>query len=185
VSFHESDDYLVQQAVSGDGTAFAQLYDQCVDRVYRHVFYRVSDHADAEDITQECFTRAWKAIGRYRSTGAPFVAWLIAISDRLAVDHYRKHKRLIRQDAEYPEPPDRSSADPAEQAEIDFEASMVREAVMKLNGVKQRVVLMYFIDGFSHREIAGHLGKSEGAVRVIQYRALADLRRWLAGEQSE
>jgi RNA polymerase sigma-70 factor, ECF subfamily len=182
VSFQESEDYLVQRAANGDRSAFARLYDDCVDRVYKHVFYRVSDHADAEDITQECFTRAWKAIGRYRSTGAPFVAWLIAISDRLAVDHYRKHRNLVTQDAEYRDPPERGLADPAEQAEVNFEGSRVRKAVMRLGGDKQRVVLMYFIDGFSHREIARHLKKSEGAVRVIQYRALADLRRWLAPE---
>jgi RNA polymerase sigma-70 factor, ECF subfamily len=185
VSFHESEDYLVQQAIAGDAAAFATLYDICVDRVYKHVFYRVSSHADAEDITQECFTRAWKAIGRYKKTGAPFVAWLIAISDRLAVDHYRKRRKLVQQDAEYFEPLEGSSLDPADQVEMDFEAGVVRKAVMRLGGDKQRVVLMYFIDGLSHREIARHLSKSEGTVRVIQYRALADLRRMLAGEQRQ
>jgi RNA polymerase sigma-70 factor (ECF subfamily) len=182
LSFYESEDYLVQQAVTGDASAFAKLYDICVDRVYKHVFYRVSNPADAEDITQECFTRAWKAVGRYKNTGAPFVAWLIAISDRLAVDQYRKRRKLVQQDAEYFEPLEGNAADPADQAEMDFEAGLVRRAVMRLGRDKQRVVLMYFIDGFSHREIARHLNKSEGTVRVIQYRALADLRRMLAGE---
>jgi RNA polymerase sigma-70 factor, ECF subfamily len=92
---HDSEDYLVQQANKRDRAAFSVLYERCVDRVYRHVYYRVSNHDEAEDITQEAFVRAWKAIDKYKKTGAPFVTWIITIAGNLVIDHYRKQKRVV------------------------------------------------------------------------------------------
>jgi len=74
--------------------AFTSLYERCIDRVYRHVYYRVSNHDEAEDITQEAFVRAWKAIDRYKRTGAPFVSWVITIAGNLIIDHYRKQQKV-------------------------------------------------------------------------------------------
>jgi len=178
VSIHESEDYLVQQAVKRDRAAFSSLYDSCFDRVYRHVYYRVSNHADAEDITQEVFARAWKSIDKYEKTGAPFVAWLIAIASHLITDHYRSQLKAARIGEEYRNSPNQV-IDPEEQAELNFNNALVKQAVLKLKGDKQRVILMRFIDGFSYEEIARALNKSENAVRVTQYRALVELRRLL------
>lgn len=173
---HKSEDNLVRQAVGRDKAAFGELYDSCVDRVYRHVFYRISNHADTEDITQETFIRAWKAIDRYRRTGAPFVAWLITIADHLIADHYRSRRRSVQTAEERGNTVDHQIVDPQEKAGADFDNTAIRGAVLKLRGDKQKVILMHFIDGFSYREIARALNKSEGAVRVIQHRALEELR---------
>lgn len=175
----ESEDKLVQQAVKRDQAAFTTLYESCIDRVYRHVYYRVSNHTDAEDITQEVFIKAWKAIDKYKRTGAPFVAWLITIAGHLVIDHYRSQRKTISIDDVVEEVPDNKVSDPGALAETDFNNAIIKEAVLKLNGDKQRVILMHFIDGFSYEEIARALNKSEGAIRVIQYRALGDLRSLL------
>jgi hypothetical protein len=89
-----SEPALVDAAIAGDGTAFAALYDLHLDRVYRHVYYRVGNRADAEDLTQQVFLQAWRAIGRYRRTAAPFIAWLLTIAHNAIVSHYRKAREL-------------------------------------------------------------------------------------------
>ncbi len=176
---HESEDYLVEQAIKRDRAAFTALYERCIDQVYRHVYYRVSNHDYAEDITQETFVKAWKAIDKYKRTGAPFVTWLITIAGHLVIDHYRSRQNTTNIDDVVEEVPDKQVSDPQALAEANFNSAIIKEAVLKLNGDKQRVILMHFIDGFSYEEIARALHKSEGAVRVIQYRALGDLKRLL------
>jgi len=173
---------LVERAVQRDRAAFTALYDKCVDRIYRHVYYRVPNKGDAEDITQEVFIRAWKAINRYKRTGAPFVAWLFAIAHNLVADYYKTRKESI--------PLDESRAaggsdetNPEAMTEASLNRSYIRDAVSKLKGDKRKVILMRFIDGFSYGEIARTLNKSEGAVRVVQHRALNDLRRMLTGSE--
>jgi len=174
----ESEDLLIQQAVKGDRAAFAALYDKYVDQVYRHVYYRVSNQSDTEDITQEVFIKAWKAINRYKKTGAPFVAWVFTIAHNLIVDYYKTRKRFVSL-----EKAKASSASDETNPEVMTEASLnrsyIRSVILKLKGDKQKVILMRFIDGFSYAEIAKTLNKSEGAVRVIQHRALNDLRHML------
>jgi len=177
-----SEPELVARAIQRDRTAFTALYERCVDQVYRHVYYRVSSHTDAEDITQEVFVRAWKAIHKYKSTGTPFVAWLTIIAGNLIIDHYRRQQKVVMTN-EIPEnQPDQQILEPEKQAEVDFTKAIIKKAVLKLKGDKQRVILMHFIDGLSYKEVAKALNKSEGAIRVIQYRALSDLRRWLKRE---
>ena len=171
----ELEDSLVKQAVQRDRVAFANLYDMYVDQVYKHVYYRVANRADVEDITQEVFIKAWKAIDKYKRTGAPFVAWLIAIARNLIADHYKAKKRLVSlEQAEVAI--SNAETNPEAITEASLNQSYVRNAILKLKGDKQKVILMHFIDGFSYGEIAKVLNKSEGAVRVIQYRALNDLR---------
>jgi RNA polymerase sigma-70 factor (ECF subfamily) len=182
VSVRDSDDYLVEKAVERDRASFTALYERYVDRIYRHVYYRVSNHADAEDITQEVFTRAWKAIGKYKKTGAPFAAWLITIAGNLVVDHYKPRQKMPVTDGRNDKVPGYLVSDPAGMAETSFSNALVKKAVLNLKGDKQKVIMMHFIDGFSYEEIARALKKSEGAVRVIQYRALNDLRKMLARE---
>jgi RNA polymerase sigma-70 factor (ECF subfamily) len=176
---HDSEDYLVQQAIKRDRAAFTALYERCIDRVYRHVYYRISNHDEAEDITQEAFVKAWKAIDKYKKTGAPFVTWIIAIAGNLVIDHYRREQKVfVTDEIEKISEKDMGNQipGPEKQAEMNFDNAMIKKAVLKLSGDKQSVILMHFIDGLSYEEVAHALNKSEGAVRVIQYRALSDLR---------
>lgn len=148
-----------------------------VDRIYRHVYYRVSNVTDAQDLTQEVFFKAWQAIGRYKITSSPFPAWLMRISHNLIIDFYRKRKNTVYLDNDLPIAD--TAKTPQQAAETAFDQQQLRRVILQLPEDQQQVILLRFIEGFSYTEIAASLGKSEGAVRVIQHRALAKLRGML------
>jgi len=162
-------DLLIEGAVGGDADAFGRLYDMYVDRVYRHVYYRVGNIKDTEDLTQQVFLRAWQAIGKYKKTSSPFLAWLMRISHNLVIDFYRSKK-------------DKDSS-PERVAEAEFDQQQLRRTILQLPGEQQKVILMSFIEGFTYDEIASSLGKSKGAIRVILHRALKKMRHMLEEEK--
>jgi len=164
--------YLLQQAVRRDRTAFSTLYDLHVDRVFKFVFYWLPSQPDAEDITQEVFVRAWRSIDKYKVSGAPFIAWLITIARNLVNGHYRSAKKFVPLDDMDPA----GDSNPQREAEVNYTRDYVREAVLKLKGDKQAVIQMRFISEMSYEEVAKAMNKTEGTVRVLQYRALKELK---------
>ena len=172
LEYSNSEDYLLQQAVRRDRSAFSTLYDLHIDRVYKFVFYWLPSQADAEDITQEVFVRAWRSIDKYRVSGSPFIAWLITIARNLVNSHYRAAKKLVPLDDIDPV----ADSNPQTEAEMNFTRGYVRDAIMKLKGDKQAVIQMRFISDMSYEEIAKAMNKKEGAVRVLQCRALKELK---------
>ena len=168
-------DLLVDRAKGGDGDAFGKIYDMHVERVYKHLYYRVGNNADAEDITQQVFIKAWQAISRYKKTASPFIAWLVKISHNLVIDFYRAKKTETYIDFDVVAT--KSDTDPEHLAEAHFNQQQIRLAILKLHGDQQQVILMRLIEDFSYAEIAASLGKSEGAVRVTLHRGLARLRK--------
>jgi len=171
---------LVEAAIGGDARAFAALYDRHADRVFRHVYYRVANQSDAEDLTQQVFLQAWRAIDRYQRTGAPFVAWLLTIAYHVVVSHTRRSKPTSSLELE-PATTERW-ADPEGETMSRFEQQAVRTAILRLKPDQQQVIMMRFVEHFDHADVAAALGKSEGYVRVIQHRALNELRRILTHE---
>lgn len=173
-------DLLINGAVSGDADDFGRLYDLYVERVYRHIYYRVGNNRDAEDLTQQVFIRAWKAIGRYQKTTSPFLAWLMRISHNIVIDHYRSKKDITYLDSElvYKD----SASSPEQLAEEHFNQQQLRKVILRLPDDQQQVVLMRFIEGFTYAEIASTLGKREGTIRVILHRALKKMQRILEAE---
>jgi RNA polymerase sigma-70 factor, ECF subfamily len=173
-------DTVLEHAIDGDEQAFGVLYDMYINRIYRHVYYRTGSTEDSQDITQEVFIRAFKALSKYKKTNTPFIGWLMRISHNLIIDHYRKKKDHLPLDNELAfSSPDTS---PESLAEIGFNQQMVRKTILKLPKDYQQVILMYFIEGFSYPEIAATLGKKEGAIRVTIYRALKKMRDILSRE---
>ena len=151
-----------------------------VDRVYRHIYYRVGSIADAEDLTQQVFLKAWEAIDRFRKTTRPFLAWLMTISRNLVIDFYRTRKNQVPLEAEGPV--DTRTANPEQVAEAHWEQARLRRAISQLHPDQQQVVVLRFLEGFRNAEIAAATGKSEGAVRVALHRALVKLRDILQKE---
>lgn len=178
----ENEDSLVTQAIGGDKFAFTQLYDLYYDRVYRHVLYRVPSTEDAEDITQVVFLQAWRAIGRYHITGSPFVAWLFTIAHNLVMSFYRRNRVTAQLDEDTKE--ESGDTNPERRTEMRFDQECIRSAVVRLRPEHQQVITLRFLENLAHRDIANSIGKSEGAVRVIQHRALAELRRILEREEA-
>lgn len=154
-----------------------------VDRVYRHIYYRVGNEADAEDLTQQVFLKAWQAIGRYKKMASPFVAWLMTISHNLVVDFYRTRKDRAYLEAEVLA--DGPASRPEQTAEASFEQQRLRRAISQLGGEEQQVVILRFIEGFEFAEIASLLEKKEGNIRVILHRALVKLRNILEKEKTQ
>lgn len=168
---------LVQRAIAHDPEAFGKLYDIHVDRVYRHIYYRVGNEQDAEDVTQQVFLKAWQAIPRYKKTASPFIAWLMTISHNLVVDFYRTRKDKAYLEAEVLAAGPASS--PEQAAETSLEQERLRTAILQLGSDEQQVVILRFIEGFEFSEIASVLKKKEGNIRVILHRALVKLRNVL------
>lgn len=178
----QSERLLVEAAVAGDTEAFAALYDRHLARVYRYVYYWVSSRPDAEDLTQQVFLQAWRAISRYRHTTATFVAWLLVIAHNVVISFFRRAKDVAYLASE--PALDERWADPEAQAFARHDRHVLRKAILRLKPEQQQVIVMRFVEHFEYADIASALGKSEGNVRVIQHRALAELRRLLASERS-
>jgi RNA polymerase sigma-70 factor, ECF subfamily len=146
--------------------------------VYRHVYYWVGNRADAEDLTQQVFLQAWRAIGRYQRTGASFAAWLLTIAHNAARQFHRDRKPAAPLEFEPADPT--AWTDPEVEVLARHDRAAVRRAIMRLRDEQQQVIVMRFVEHLEPRDVAAALGKSEINVRVIQHRALNELRRMLA-----
>jgi RNA polymerase sigma-70 factor (ECF subfamily) len=179
----EREESLIEKAIAGDEGAFTQIYDKHFDRVFRYIYYRVGRTQDAEDLTQQVFLQAWKALGRFQQNGSPFLAWLLTIAHNLTVNHLQRNKTAHY--LEYDLPERRPDADPEYMAEVHGEQLRVRQAVLKLKPDQQQVITMRYLENQEYRDIAAALGKTEVHVRVICHRALEKLRAILEREELE
>jgi RNA polymerase sigma-70 factor (ECF subfamily) len=168
---------LVARAIRRDAAAFGDLYAAHLDRIYRYVYYRVGSTGEAEDLCEQVFLKAWEAIDRYEPRGTPFSAWLYRLAHNLVVDHYRARRpSMPLEEVEETEDPGHDLAATVEEL---LEADEVRVALRRLSPEHQQLVILRFVEGLSHAEVAQLLGKTEGATRVIQHRALQALARAL------
>jgi RNA polymerase sigma-70 factor, ECF subfamily len=174
----EEERRIVLKAVERDQEAFAQLYDRHVVRIYRHIYYMVNDSNTAEDLTAQTFLKAWEAIDRYKEKGAPFVAWLLRISHNLTVSFLRSKRDHSELDETFLD--HKSGNSPEEALEQSVDEKSMREAVLKLRDEQRQVIMLRFVEEMDYREVADIIGKSVPAVRVIQHRALGNLRKLMA-----
>ena len=166
---------LAVQAAQKDPARFCQLYEDNFERVYAYVARRVRDRDVAEDLTSEVFHKALAALPGFDWRGIPFSAWLLRIAANLVADQWKRRAREVVDD-----PPEVAVATNLE--EIEHCARLFR-LVDNLPADQQRVVRMRFAEGRSVREIAGDLGKTEGAVKQLQFRALEALRAQVGGRK--
>jgi RNA polymerase sigma-70 factor, ECF subfamily len=165
---------LVDQAKSGDGEAFGQLYEAYFDRVYRFVYFRVTDAQIAEDLTSLVFLKAWESLGRYHPHG-PFLAWLYAIARNTVIDNYRTRKPTISLEEAAPVAAQDEKLD--DHIQLQFEVQSLQTAMQHLTEEQQEVITLKFIADYDTAQIAKMMGKSEGAIRALQMRALQALGR--------
>jgi RNA polymerase sigma-70 factor (ECF subfamily) len=172
---------IVTRAQNGDSEAFGQLYDRYVDVVYRYVQYRVANTALAEDITSETFLRALRRITSYTWQGRDFGAWLVTIARNLIADHFKSGRyRLELATSDLVEAgADRSQDGPEEEVLTGITNGVLLEAVKRLNAEQQECIALRFLQGMSVAETAQIMGKNEGAIKALQYRAVKSLSRLL------
>src|SRR3990172_5161213 len=175
---------LIALAARGDREAFGRLYERYVFRVFRHIYFLTNNSELAEDLTAQTFLNALEAIPRYEMRGVPFLAWLLRIAYNLTVNH-----RKVRKNGTAPLPEgleiEGTTYSPEASCEAKADGERVWEGVRHLRDDQRQVIVMRFIDGLSYPDIARVLGKSVGAVRVIQYRALVALRRRMEDDLGE
>ena len=169
---------VIDRARNGDRSAFAELYDTHVDSVYRYLLYRVRDTSEAEDLTSEVFTRAFANVHRYRWQGKSFLAWLYTIARNAVTDRRRRERPTVELDGAFGLAAEGPTAH--EQAVLGEQIGKLRGAVKHLTSEQQQVLSLRFELNLSSREVARALGKNEGAIRALQFRALGRLRKILA-----
>ena len=173
---------LVARAQAGDAEAFGLLYDRYLDLVYRYVYYRVGTKSLAEDLVSETFLRALRRIGTFEWQGRDFAAWLITIARNLIADHYKSGR--FRLEVSTADMLDADRADEGIESGVleGITNAVILEAVKKLNDEQQECVVLRFLQGLSVLETAQAMGKSEGAIKALQYRAVRTLGRMLPKE---
>ena len=181
----EEDRKLVADAQGGDTEAFAQLYDRHVDAIYRYVLLRVPTQEQAEDITEDVFLRAWQNLGQFRPE-RPILHWLYRIAHNRVVDEHRRkaqHNASLDAMNEAGQQFASSQPDPLRTAISHEEIGNLRTAMSTMKDDEQTLLTLRFIENMSFRDIANILGKSEGACRVLQHRALKKLAQKLQAKE--
>lgn len=164
---------ILRQAQAGQDEALTHLYNTYFERIYRFVFYRVSHKETAEDLTEEVFVKLFKKLKDLEQLGA-FEGWLFQIARNQVIDYYRRKKQLV----------------PLEEVEntLEYETNIVDIVNLKTEQVvfiklmkelspeQQQVIKLKFLEDIDNEIIAQIMNKSEGAIRVIQHRAIAKLK---------
>ena len=168
----ESEERLLIEAAQKDPSRFAELYEQNFYRVYAYVARRVRDRAETQDLTAHVFHQALANLGKFKWKGSPFAAWLYRIASNAIADAAKRKMR---------ESNDQSLSESSTATDLEQVERRARlfSAVDKLPDDQRRVIVMRFADEKSIREIAEELGRSEGAVKQLQFRGLENLRNRL------
>ena len=171
----DSESALLERAREYDATAVAELYDRYSLRIYNYVYHRVGNRSLAEDLTSTVFVRMLEAIQTSKGWHSSFSGWLYRIAHNAVVDHFRSGK----QDRDVPlEDVTLSSSEHlAEAAERSITRERVRSAVSELTEAQGVVISLKFLEGMTNAEVAELMGKNEGAIKSLQFRGLAALRR--------
>ncbi|MFC2041162.1 RNA polymerase sigma factor [Chloroflexota bacterium] len=166
---------LVERAAGGDSEAFGELYSIYLNRIYRYVFSQVKDKTAAEDITEDIFVKAWKAISSCKGKEQTFLPWLFRIAHNHIIDVLRKKQRELSLEME----------SVAEVGDHSLELGKKLEQQKLLSVIdclpqnQRQVIILKFIEGLNNHEIGQVIHKNQGAIRVLQMRALATLRKRL------
>jgi RNA polymerase sigma-70 factor (ECF subfamily) len=179
----DEDAALAIRASRGESAAFGLLYDRHVAAIYRYVYYRVRDDAEAEDLTSDVFMRALKAMPRYEPRQA-FLAWLYRIARNAVIDRARKGNRQVSFEDALEHPGVDKIVEPDAEILAHSDSATLRDALAKLTPLQQEVVVLRFLEGYSTLEIAGIVGKREGTVRGIQFRAIGALRQLIPSREA-
>ena len=169
---------LVERAQRGDEEALEQLYLLHFDRIFSYLHMSVGNRHDAEDLTTQTFLKMLEAIGRFRWRSVPFSAWLFRIAHNVAMDHFRASRR-IQLEEEVPEPEDSAESSAEDEAMQSIGRASMFELIERLSPDQQQVLTLKFVFNFSNAEVGAILGKTEGAIKSLQHRALASLHRQL------
>jgi RNA polymerase sigma-70 factor (ECF subfamily) len=174
----EDEHKLILEAKGGGGEAFGRLYDHYLPAIYRFILLKVGQREEAEDLTHQVFLKAWTNISGFSEKGLPFSSWLYRIARNLVIDNYRKSRTVISIDEEFVSEklifqPNISDIDDKK------DIALIMSSIQQLKDVERDVIIMRFVEDLSTKEVSEVINKSEGAVKLIQHRAIIRIRKLL------
>jgi RNA polymerase sigma-70 factor (ECF subfamily) len=176
----ETDERRLVEAAQQDRACFGAVYERYFGLVYGFIARRVRERTVAEDLTSEVFRKALASLPRFKWTGAPFGAWLLRIASNMIADRAKREAKLTTVPADASLPGYKSSEDSQASLEQAERRARLFRLVDELPGDQKQVVVLRFAEEKSIKEIALELGRSEGAVKQLQFRALESMRAKLA-----
>ena len=175
------DAHIVRQAQHGEKNAFIALHEKYWQTIYNYFYYRLEDQQAVDDLTSDVFVRMVEKIEQYHDTGRPFITWLYTIARNILTDYYRKNNKLPIQEPLNDEIISNQD-DPRKVTEHNLMIDCLKLALSHLSNEQQQVIIGKFIEGRSNIEMAQILNKTHGAIKSLQHRALASLRRAIEKE---
>lgn len=169
------EDLLLEGAQRYDPKALTEIYDAYYDRIFSYVYRRIGQPGLCEDLAGEVFVRLLEAIKAGRGPSTNLLAWLYRVAHNLVVDHYRRKAKVTTQTLEdwVVSVPN----NPMQRVELESLQQQLREALARLTADQQQVIILKFVEDLSNAQVGTILGKPEGAIKSLQHRALAALRR--------
>jgi RNA polymerase sigma-70 factor (ECF subfamily) len=168
---------IIEKAIMGEASAFGLLYDRYQPQIYRFIYLKVGHREEAEDLTHQVFLKSWNSIDNYTFQNLPFSSWLYRIARNQVIDYYRTKKDVLSIEIE--EIVELRMESPAVYIDNNIDAAKLREAIIKLNLEQQDVIVLRFIEDFSIKETASAMDKTEMAVKLLQHRAIKNLKKIL------
>jgi len=168
---------LVARASLGDPDAVASLYDIYASRIYSYIYRRTSDPVTAEDLTGQVFLRMLEALRNGKGWRTSFSGWLYRIAHNLVVDLYRKRGQVKYTTIDDTPNLAASDSDPYRVAASRLDSDVLLRAINQLTDEQAQVVTLRFLEGYSIAEVADIMDKTDGAIKALQYRGVASLRR--------
>ena len=170
---------LIKNAIRGEAEAFGLLYDHYQPKIYRFVYFKVSHREEAEDLTHQVFLKSWENIADYELYEFPFSSWLYRIARNQTIDYYRtkKSNSSLESIAETKSLEDDEII--SELIDDSFNIKKIKEAIVLLSDDQQNVIILRFIEDLSPKETAEIMDKTEGAIKILQHRAIKKLKEIL------
>ena len=168
---------LVTLAQQGDGEAFGEIYDAYVDSIYRYLYYRVGSHAVAEDLTSETFLRALRRIDSFTWQGKDIGAWFVTIARNLVADHVKSSRFRLEVTTADMLDADRADVGIEDEVLSRLQNAVLLDAVRQLKPEQQECIVLRFLQGLTVAETSDVMGRSEGAIKQLQLRAVRALAK--------
>lgn len=175
----DNENFIIKKIKKGDIESFGLLYDHYFKQIYRFIFLKVNHKEDAQDLTHQVFLQAFKKIGDYEEKGFPFSSWLYKIARNEIIDFYRSKKTNVALEELENVLTDANQENIKDRLDLKIQIEKVRLALKKIKPEYQDVIIMRFIEDLSIKEVAEILNKTEGAIKLIQHRAIASLKKIL------
>lgn len=177
-----TEEVLLSAAINLDERALSELYDRYEAKIYSYIYRRTGQQPLAEDLTAQVFLKMLEALNSGKAWHSSFSGWLYRIAHNLVIDYYRRRDRDQQVTIDEASVLISSGDNPVRAAELQLESDKLRSAISRLTDEQADVISLRFLEGYSINEVAIMMEKTEGAIKALQYRAVATLRQLLENE---